>query len=148
MENNNTLSYLEEKINTNITVLKNKSKKNKNRTGFLGIIAVSLSALITLTLGMDIDGYEVFQKNIALVFGAILTIVNGWSFMFNYKKLWVRQKKTLLNLYQLKNKIEYLKSLNTHDQKRIDELFTEYVAIWENDGSEWASIQNDKKVKG
>jgi len=148
MENNNTLSFLEEKVNTNISVLKDKSKKNKNRTGFLGVTAVSLSALITLTLGMDIDGYEAWQKNIALVFGALLTIVNGWIFMFNYKKLWVRQKKTLLNLYQLKNKIEYLKSVGTYDQKKTDELFSEYVDIWKNDGNEWISIQNDKKVKG
>lgn len=146
MENNdNTMDFLEKKVNESITTLKCKSKKNKINTSVLSIFTVSLSAIITMTLGLDIVGYEQLQKNLAQGFGALLTITNGWTLIFNYNKLWIRQKKTLLSLYQIQTKIGFLKAQNKIEKSQIDNLLTEYLDTWERDGTEWINIQNDRK---
>ena len=65
-------------------------------------------------------------------------ITNGWSTLFNYKKLWFRQKSTLLDLYQLKNELGYRKSRKMSIDS--DELYSKYLMIWEKDSNEWRNI--------
>ena len=79
------LSFLSGEVDSNIIILKTKVKSSKTKTSFLNILTVSLSASITLSLGIEVVNFEVYQKNLALILAAILTIVNGWALLFNYK---------------------------------------------------------------
>ena len=100
---NTEVSFLKGEIEKSIKTLKEKSQKNKIKTGTINGLSILLGALITLTLGFDISTeYILHQKNIALVLAAFLTFVNGWGAIFDYRKLWARQKSTLLSLYQIK----------------------------------------------
>lgn len=138
MSSDPEMELLEKEIQSSIDTLKNKAKKNKERTKYINVLSVSLGAIITLTLGLDItEGYEDSQKNIALFFGAVLTVVNGWNALFDYKKLWIRQKSTLLHLYQLRNELAFRKASN---ECQVTDLFEKYQHIWEKDGEEWRSI--------
>ncbi|MDG2611875.1 SLATT domain-containing protein [Vibrio parahaemolyticus] len=87
MEQQSSSSYLWQEINTNIEVLKKKVQSQKSKTRFFNGLSIILGALITLTLGIKASGYEELQKNLALFLGALLTIINGWNAMFDYKKL-------------------------------------------------------------
>ncbi len=61
--------------------------------------------------------------------------------MFDYKKLWTRQKSTLLDLYQLRNELGFrLSNASQDDDINVADLFTRYQDIWERDGSEWRNI--------
>lgn len=153
-ELNAKLSYLSLEVDKNIGIIKSKEKHNKNLTGLTGIFTVILSAAITLTLGLDVENFNVYQKNLALCLGAILTIANGWMMIFDYKKLWVRQKKTLLSLYQIRNKIGYAKECSNLTGLDVEKLFSEYLDVWDKDSLEWEIIHkidrnsNNKKGDG
>ncbi|MFK3843353.1 DUF4231 domain-containing protein [Serratia sp. NPDC087055] len=135
---------LEEMIQSGIDSLKEKSKKNKRFFQGFTAISILLGAAITLTLGISVTGDLKLQKNIALVFGVILTVVNGWMAIFDYKKLWMRQKITLLSFYQLRNDLKHTTSVEeSYDQKDIDRLFEAYQGIWDKDGNEWLNIYKE-----
>ena len=132
-------SYLQKEISKSIQTLKNKLSLHKNKTSLINAFSISLGALVTFTLGIDVavDNAQL-QKNLALGLGALLTITNGWNALFDYKKLWVRQKSTLLDLYQMQNELGYRKSKK--EDCEVDDLFEQYQRIWEKDSNEWRSI--------
>ncbi|MDF2185669.1 DUF4231 domain-containing protein [Grimontia hollisae] len=140
MESQSSPSFLAHEIDKNIEILKKKVQKQKNKTRFFNGLSIVLGALITLTLGVTVAGSEQIQKDIALVLGALLTIINGWNAMFDYKKLWTRQKSTLLDLYQLRNELGFRLSHTSLDTVDVTDLFSRYQDIWERDGNEWRSI--------
>lgn len=132
--------FLLSEVENSIVTLKLKVRCLKRKTKIINILTLSLGVLITVTLGLTLGGYQELQRNLALFFGASLTAVNGWSVIFDYKKLWFRQKSTLLNLYQLKNDICFLQSAGQIPHDRQLELFERYQNIWEDNGSEWRNI--------
>jgi hypothetical protein len=139
LENSSEVDFLEQQITNSIQTLKTKTSSSKRKVGWMGALSISLGALITLTLGVDVSlEYAQLQKNIALLFGAILTVSNGWSVLFDYRKLWIRQKITLLELYQMQNELGYRKSKS--EDFNVDDLFEKYLAVWENDSQEWKNI--------
>lgn len=105
-----------------------------------------LGALITLTLGIKATGAEELQKNFALALSTLLTVINGWNTMFDYKKLWTRQKSTLLDLYQLRNELGFRLSNNSPDAIDVNDLFSRYQDIWKRDGNEWRKIIHTQKT--
>ncbi|EJD6370311.1 SLATT domain-containing protein [Providencia huaxiensis] len=140
MEIINTDTFLLSEVENSIVKLKSKVDCLKRKTKIINILTLLLGASITVTLGLTISGYQEYQRNLALCFGAILTAVNGWNVIFDYKKLWIRQKSTLLHLYQLKNDICFSQSVGQMSHDKQLELFERYQNIWEDNGSEWRNI--------
>lgn len=139
MTNKKQMEFLSTKLDSSIQKIKDKSKENKTKTAVINALSISLGALVTLTLGFEVADENVqIQKNAALLLGALLTIVNGWGAVFDYKKLWVRQKSTLLSLYQLQNELNFRKSVD--EQSDVEDLFIQYQKIWEIDQNSWKSI--------
>ncbi|WP_157833147.1 DUF4231 domain-containing protein [Oceanospirillum maris] len=144
-EETSQLDFLQNEISNSIDKLKEKVKSSKRKTSFVNALSITLGAIITLTLGLDVSDENIqFQKNLALLFGALLTITSSWNALFDYKKLWVRQKSTLLALYQIQNELGYRKSKNGESQ--FDDIFEKYQDIWEKDGSEWRNIFQSVKI--
>lgn len=137
------IKFLEREIEKKIDVLKRKTKTQKNRATIFKGLSIFLGALVTLTLGFDVyTEYQSYQKNTALFFSFLLTVVSGLDSAFNYKSLWIRQKTTLLSLYQLQNELSYLTSKSA--DLNLDELFEKYQKIWELDSSDWLKIVREK----
>ncbi|MEH0088606.1 DUF4231 domain-containing protein [Vibrio alginolyticus] len=131
--------HLKQEVDSRISTLKCKVKSQKRKISFLNGLSVTLGAIITLTLGLDLSvEMAQHQKNFALFLGALLTIVNGWSTLFDYKKLWIRQKTTLLNLYQIQNELNY--RIAKAGNICVDDLFAQYMTIWEKGSEEWREI--------
>ncbi len=141
----NSATFLMAEIDSSILILKDKVKGQKRKTHVIHALLIILGALITLVLGLKIPELDVWQKNIALTLGALLTIVSSWNAVFDYKKLWFRQKSTLLDLYQLKNEITYKLTHQTISIDDVNELFDRYQDVWERDGNEWRKIVYKKK---
>ncbi|WP_305372890.1 SLATT domain-containing protein [Photobacterium leiognathi] len=132
--------YLSQKIARSISILKPKVENQKRKIQFINGASIVTSACITLTLGFKATDYEIYQQNMALILGAFLTILNGWGAVFNYRKLWIRQKTTLLELYHLENYLHYkIHSKNLSDKDSID-IFERYQEIWERDCNDWRDI--------
>lgn len=132
-------SFLQQEISSSIQTLKKKVQTHKRKTSWINALSISLGAMITLTLGVDVAEENIqYQKNLALIFGAMLTVASGWNALFDYKKLWIRQKSTLLDLYQMQNELGYRKS--KQEACEVDDLFEKYQRVWEKDSNEWRSI--------
>jgi hypothetical protein len=143
MNSTKDVQFLQSEIDQKILILKNKVKIQKRRTTLARILSIGLGALVTLSLGLEVaPEYSVYQKNIALAIGATLTFVTGCDSAFNFKGLWIRQKSTLLSLYQLKNELSYLESQK--DEFTLDDIFDKYQKIWEQDSSEWLKVVREK----
>lgn len=143
MSKETSLQFLLEEIDKSVEIIKKKTQSNKTKLKFFFLISLLFSTATTLILAFDFVGHEKIQKNIALIFSAALTLVSGWTARFDYQKLWFRQKATLLSMYQLKNKVNYLKIRSDINQLDVDELFNEYKAIWEKDSQEWNNINKE-----
>ncbi|MDU6411282.1 MAG: SLATT domain-containing protein [Yersiniaceae bacterium] len=141
MSEDSTRTVLLGMVDNKIIPLKLKCRANKRRFQWLTAGSIIFSAAITLTLGFDLPEHVSGQKNTALVFGMALTLINGWLAIFDYKKLWIRQKSTLFGLYQLENELKFLTE-SPQDQERVKILFESYQALWQKDGNEWVNIQN------
>lgn len=141
MSGDSSRAVLLSMVRNKITPLKLKCHRNKRHFQWLTAGSIIFSAAITLTLGFDLPEHIPGQKNTALVFGMVLTLINGWLAIFDYKRLWIRQKSTLFGLYQLENELNFLTD-SPQDQVRVDFLFKSYQELWERDGNEWANIQN------
>ncbi len=138
--NKEQLEQLLTEINQSIEILKPKVECNKTKNNLITSLSIILGALITITLGFKISGYENLQKNLALCIGATLTIVNGWGASFDYKKLWIRQKSTLLDFYQLRNQLIFFRESDSLSNEDIKDMFERYQDIWERDSKEWRNI--------
>ncbi len=135
--------FLLDEINKSISTIKDKAKCNKNKLKLFFFMTTLLSTVITLILALDLSEFEIIQKNVALVVSACLTLVSGWNARFDYQKFWLRQKSTLLAMYQLRNKVNYMKNNENIKQLDIDNLFDEYKSIWEKDSQEWNNIHKE-----
>tara|TARA_Y100000296_G_C5170010_1_gene256779 strand:- start:194 stop:646 length:453 start_codon:yes stop_codon:yes gene_type:complete len=140
---NKDIKFLETALEEKIRILKSKSKSLKTKANTLKGLSIFLGAFVTLILGFDVYiEYQSYQKNTALIFGFLLTVVSGMDAAFNYKSLWIRQKTTLLSLYQLQNELSYLTA--KAERFDLDDLFDKYQKIWEQDSSDWLKIVRQK----
>lgn len=132
-------TILLEMVSEKIATIKPKCINNKRLFQWLTAGSIVFSAAITLTVGIDWPDHAATQKNIALLLGLLLTLINGWMAVFDFKKLWMRQKSTLFGLYLIENELKILNDSDEH-KPRVRELFKAYQSVWERDGSEWAHI--------
>ena len=139
MTSNTARTILMDMVDTKITTIKAKCKRNKRFFQFFTAGSIILSASITVVVGLEWPNHAAIQKNIALIMGVSLTLINGWVAIFDFKKLWMRQKNTLFGLYLIDNELKILTD-SDEDKLRVKELFNAYQAVWEKDGSEWANI--------
>ncbi|MFP9470017.1 DUF4231 domain-containing protein [Pectobacterium brasiliense] len=139
MTHSSERTILLEMVSEKIEKIKPKCKNNKRFFQWLTAGSIVFSAAITLTVGIDWPDHTATQKNIALLLGLLLTLINGWMAVFDFKKLWMRQKSTLFGLYLIENELKILNDSDEH-KPRVRELFKAYQSVWERDGSEWAHI--------
>ena len=142
------MAYLEKEISRNINKMKKKADKNKRRASIVSISSAVLGALVTVALGLQIESIEEVLKNIALVSGALISVVNAFESFFGYRSLWLKQKATLLNLYSLSNEIEFFKT-GLEDSSDIDEnvvsnYFQRYQDIWDVASEEWLRLRREQ----
>ncbi|ERI93963.1 hypothetical protein HMPREF1982_01271 [Clostridiales bacterium oral taxon 876 str. F0540] len=124
---------------------KSKHRRTKNRAYAIKITSVCFSALITVILGLSASGslLDIF-KDIALVLGAAVTIINAVDAFYNYGALWIKNAVTLSKLRELNIKIE-MYSVGCEDtelsEKKINEFIGEFQRILKDDMKEWLRIR-------
>ena len=143
------LDHIEKKVNEDISKINEKADKNKNKAAISNISSVLFGAGVTIFLGLQIDGVEELFKNIALILGVMVTVVNSINSFFNFRSLWIKQKVTLLHLYSLRNEIEFYKMGMEEDEtvkeQEVTNFFKRYQEIWETSSDEWLRLRSEDK---
>lgn len=143
------LKYLEEQITQNIEKIRSKADRNRNRSYAVSMSSALLGALITIALGVKSTSWADGLKDVALVCGALIAVVNAVGAIFAYRELWVKQKNTLLELYTLKNELNFYKAgLEPTDQiseEKVADLFEKYQLIWETSSEQWLRLRKEQQ---
>ena len=140
----NLADYLRQKIKNQEEGFK--SRRNKNRTSAIRVklALISLSAIVTILLGLRVGETSEVLANIAFVVSAIVTALSAIEEFFEYRGLWIRYNITFTQLKSLEDDLEYLmlKRLDETELKgKIDELYDRLKDILDTTNSDWLSMR-------
>ncbi len=102
------LNIIKKRISNDIDFYKKERKKNKLRAFIIRVMSTFLAAIITVLLGLHLEGLEKTFNTIALVISGFLTIIGILQKMLDSKDLWVQYTATVAKLEGLLFSIEYL----------------------------------------
>jgi ABC-type multidrug transport system fused ATPase/permease subunit len=83
-------------------------RRDKRKSFVLQMATVALSATITVLLGLRVAaGLQRTLANIALVLGALVTVLAAMEAFFNHRGLWVSRTVTVRRLEELRRQTDY-----------------------------------------
>jgi hypothetical protein len=83
-------------------------RRDKRKSFALQMATVALSATITVLLGLRVEaGLQRTLANIALVLGALVTVLAAMEAFFNHRGLWVSRTITVRRLEELRRQADY-----------------------------------------
>lgn len=138
------LDLLQSDVDCNIAYFTQKHLFTKRRATLIKISSVTFSAFITVILGIDIAGLTSILKNIAIVLGAIVTIINAVDAFYNYNSLWVKNTMTLAKLKELRREILFYSSgceVKDISETKINKYMNELQKILKDDIRQWLRIR-------
>ena len=140
------LNLLKKELDNRINSIKKKRERNKNMAFGLKILSVAFAAMITIFLGLKgMSQNETTLKDLALVLGASLTVINAYEAFFDHRALWIRETVTLSQLYNLKQDIDFYTIGAEPSEIEIERLegFKErFSRILQNDLNEWLKLRS------
>ncbi len=147
MDTNKKLEFLRQQLDTRIKDFRPKREHNKRFAFQLKISSVLLAALITIILGLKVDNsWSPTLQNIALVMGALITVINAVEAFFDHRSLWVRETVTLVRLYDLQRDVEFYSSgieQNELDGPTLARFMKRYDQIMSEDLQTWLKLRGD-----
>lgn len=147
MKTNEKLEILKTEINERIADLKKKRLSNKKMSHRLKILSVLFAAIITVLLGLQgLDQVESFFKNVALMLGASIMVVNACEAFCDHRSLWINQTVTLSLLQNLRRDIDFYASgmeLTEIEIKRLEEFHERYNRILQDDLRDWLKLKRE-----
>lgn len=141
------LTFLDDELSERINGLKKKRQRNKIRAFGLKITAIWFAAAITILLG--IEGFTQFGtlfKNVALILGASITVINAVDAFFDHRALWIRQSAKLVKLLNLRRDLRFFTigvEPEDVDMQKLTELKNRFNQILEDDLEEWLKLRNE-----
>jgi hypothetical protein len=138
--------YLSELLETQINGFKKRRESNRSYALRLKISITVLGSIITILLGLKINGITDLFASIALVLSGAITILNTLEGYFDYRTLWLRYTLTVTRLLAIKTDLDYLllSDATTIADKEIDELYKRYSNILAETNEAWLGIRKDK----
>ncbi len=102
------LKYIQAEIEEIIADFERKRNRDKGKAFVLKMLTVLLSASITVLLGLKVgDSVNAIFSNVALVFGATISLANAFEAFYDHRSLWIRRTVTLVRLYDLKRDLTF-----------------------------------------
>lgn len=119
------------------------SRKNKNLNLFSNLLKISvfiLAGSTTVVLGLETEGFEKTAKNLAIVFGALITLLSAILSYLNIERFWMRSITNHLRINKIRDEfVFYYHSDEGLSKERINRIFEELISItnlnieyWEN----------------
>ena len=121
--------------------------RHKRQTTSITMLTVSLSAAASVLIGLSFKDAEtswvdpLVLKNTALLFTAVIAVVNAYDALFRPHRLWVREGKCYGLIKDILLKVE-LRAVRAKDEpvtsKEIEEFRAELAKILQDDLEAWA----------
>lgn len=144
------VEWLKEKFKYSIEKYRNNRFKHKKKASFIKISTIILSGLVPILLGLQIKGTEDIFKGCALIFGAIVTMLNALEPFFNFRALWLESESLQGEFYRLNEELEYYITgtpSNKWDKNEIDRFCDIYKDIWTKYSKTWMEHRRREEKK-
>lgn len=136
------LAYLQEEVDKQVNSYAGDATRHKGSALRLKITSVILAALITVLLGLKLTSPAVKDvfSNVALIFGALITICSAYEAFFDPRTLWVRETVTCVRLKDLQRDLRFWTAGTDpnaidpatvdHFKSRLDRILQESLKNW------------------
>ena len=147
MDTVNSLKYLQGDLQKRIARQKKRLGRERAKSLTFKTLAFALAAAITVLLGLEGDVVDAtVAKNLALVFGAAIVLVNAWEAFFHHRGLWIMRTTTLARLDALAVDIDFY--LAGHEAGKVSDADAErfaqrYREVGQAGLSQWLRLHDD-----
>jgi hypothetical protein len=147
MSNSERRAYFEKELNERIRDFALKRRRDKSKAFKLKILAVVFPAAITVLLGAKVGTVvSGVLQNVALLLGAIITVLNAVEAFYDHRSLWIRRTVTLARLYEVRRDLG-LSVAGAEDgdidSQTLDRLVGRYDGILDDDLKAWLKLRED-----
>lgn len=105
------MAWLHGELDQQVTVYRRRRRRDKRKAFALQMATVTLSATITVLLGLRVTGnVQQTLADIALALGALITVLAAAEAFFAHRGLWILRTETVRNLEALRRHIAYYES--------------------------------------
>jgi len=134
---------LKEEVKSLTDAFKKERDRHKRTALVFRILSVILAASITILLGLKVAAeIEMFLKNLALAFGAIITVVSAYEAFFSPRALWIRETITYSRLKDLQRDIKLTcDESNEVSREEFENLKKRLDDILQDDLKEWIKLR-------
>ena len=142
--------FLRGELDQQLTSFRGRRRRDKRKAFALQLATVTLSAIITVLLGLRTsDPTRTWLLNIALVLGALITVLAAAEAFYTHRRLWVLRTTTVHRLETLS------RHLNFHtagtDVTETEDVFRAYLAeldaIVAEDQKAWHHLRESSAVE-
>ncbi|MDN5203147.1 DUF4231 domain-containing protein [Fulvivirgaceae bacterium BMA10] len=134
----NSIAVFEKSLNESISQFSKQRGRMFKIVRYYKYSIVGLTALSTIVLGLQIEDFTVYQKNIALVIGTVVTALTTLSTFWNVEEYWLQNKVIEQQLKSLKYKFEFDKSEKLSISKdRLLEFSRQFQEITNQQQTYW-----------
>ncbi|SRR5229473_1864920 len=152
MDTDEKLKFIENELNERIerqTHLRNGDKRLALR---YKVIAVFFAAAITILLGVRVDATltEIF-RDLALILGAMITVVTAIDAFYDYRSLWIRRTFLLARLSSLRREVLFYAIQPEQGElhmRKLDEFLKRLDQILEDDLQNWMRLRSGSEPQG
>lgn len=142
--------WLSTAIQEGLNRSRKKKKTFKNRAAAIRISTVVLAGAVTVLLGLQIQGLEDRFRMVALILGAIVTVLAALEPFFNFRSLWIEHEEAVYRLYRLQDDFTfYLAGKQPEDLslEKLDEFTARYGQIWIDLSERWLELRHLEERK-
>lgn len=143
----NPVAILSNELDVKVDQFTRRRRRDKRKAFGLKMSAAGLGALVTVCLGIRIgEGTDATLKNVALIAGALVGVLNAWDAFYDHRGLWVKRTQTASRLERLRRAFRLASSQGDGaiDRAALDAFAAKLDEILQDDLSGWTQMRNDK----
>ena len=139
------LTWLHQELGRQLAIYRSCRNRDKRKAFGLQMATVTLSATITVLLGLRVTGVAQDRlAEISLAFGAMITVLAAWEVFFAHRGLWILRTETVRNLEAFARHLAYYQvglDGQQPDPAAVDALNAELDSILTADHTTWQHLR-------
>lgn len=137
--------YLRGEVGRQLAAFRRRRRRDKRKAYALQLAMVTLSAVVTVLVGLrTADATRTWLLNVALVLGALTTVLSGSEMFFGHRRLWVLRTATVRRLETLARHVEFQtagRGENVAAASLVAAYLSELDAILADDQKSWQHLR-------
>jgi hypothetical protein len=142
----NRVAFLRAELDREQQRFARRRRRDKRKAFALQMATVTLSATITVLLGLRVDaGVQRALANVALALGALVTVLAAMEAFFNHRGLWISRTVTVRRLEELRRQVNYRLAVlgdGEVDPEVVDDLLARLDQIVMDDQQAWLRLRS------